>query len=39
MDPQTYDRVFKPSAGEFSKMIKAYPTVRSVSTIQPQDGF
>jgi beta-glucosidase/6-phospho-beta-glucosidase/beta-galactosidase len=39
MDPQTYDRVFKPSAEKFSAMIKANPTVRSVSTIQPQDGF
>jgi beta-glucosidase len=39
MDPQTYDRVFKPSARKFAAMIKAYPAIRSLSTIQPQDGF
>ena len=39
MDPQNYDRVFKPSAEKFSAIIKAYPTVRSVSTIEPPDDF
>jgi len=35
MDPKTYDRVFKPSASWFSKMIHTHPTVGSVETIQP----
>jgi len=39
MDPKTYDRVFKPSAKKFSKTIRAYPTVRSVTSIQPQKAF
>jgi beta-glucosidase len=39
MDPQTYDRIFKPSGKKFTTMIKAHPTVRSVRTIQPQDDF
>jgi hypothetical protein len=39
MDPKTYDRVFKPSAGKFSEIIKSHPTVESVTTIQPQADF
>jgi beta-glucosidase len=39
MDPKTFDRVFKPSAGKFSEIIKAHPTVKSVATVQPQKTF
>ena len=39
MDPKTYDRVLKPSAGKFTGLIKGNPTVKSVSTITPQKNF
>ncbi len=35
MDPKTYDRVFKPSAHWFKKVIRTHPTVGSVETLQP----
>ena len=39
MDPITYDRVFKPSARRFSEIIRTYPTVGSVTSIDPQATF
>jgi len=39
MDPKTYDRVFKPSAGKYSEIIKSHPTVNSVTAIGPQANF
>ncbi len=35
MDPETYDRILKPSAGKFADFIRKNRTVRSVSTIPP----
>ena len=39
MDPNTYDRVFKPSAQKFSEIIRTHSTVDSVTTIEPQASF
>jgi len=39
MDPKTYDRILKPSAGKFTEIIRSKPTVGSVTTVQPQDSF
>ncbi|MEI6278124.1 MAG: family 1 glycosylhydrolase [Verrucomicrobiae bacterium] len=39
MDPKTFDRVLKPSAGKFSEMIRSHPTVGSVTEIAPQKSF
>ena len=39
MDPKTYVRVPKPSAGKFTGLIKGKPTVKSVSSITPQKNF
>ncbi len=39
MNEKTYDRVLKPSAGKFTRLIKDYPTVKSVTTIKPQKSF
>jgi beta-glucosidase len=39
MDPKTYDRVLKPSAGKFTEIIRDKKTVGSVATVQPQVGF
>lgn len=39
MDPETYDRVFKPSALKFAEIIRHHPTVGSVRNVQPQDDF
>ena len=39
MDPQTFVRVLKPSAGKFSEMIRSHPTVGSVTAIAPQESF
>ncbi len=36
MDPQTYDRVFKPSAKRYTELIRKNPTVRNVSNLQPK---
>jgi hypothetical protein len=39
MDPKTYNRVFKPSAEKYAEIIKANPSVQSVTTIQPQANY
>ena len=39
MDPETYDRVFKPSARKFAEIIRQHPTVGSVRNIEPQKDF
>jgi len=39
MDPKTLTRVLKPSAGAFRKMIRSHPTVKAVSTMQPDPTF
>lgn len=39
MDPKTYDRIPKPSAHAFKKMIQANPTVRDVTKIPKQKNF
>jgi beta-glucosidase len=39
MDPQTYDRVLKPSAGRFTNLIKANPTVGGVATVPVDPRF
>jgi len=39
MNPATKTRELKPSAHKFADLIKAHPTVKSVSTISPQADF
>jgi len=39
MDPATKDRVLKPSASDYSKIIKSSPTVGSVTGLKPQKSF
>jgi beta-glucosidase len=39
MDPATKDRVLKPSAGWFSRIIRRHPDVQTVATFQSQADF
>jgi beta-glucosidase len=39
MNPQTYVRELKPSAGKFSEMIHSKTTVKAVTTIPPKANF
>jgi len=39
MDPATKDRILKPSARWFAKMIQTHPTVGSVSRMPPEKKF
>jgi len=39
MDPKTKNRILKPSALKFSEIIKAHPSVHSVTEIAPQKDF
>jgi beta-glucosidase len=39
MDPETKDRILKPSAVRFAETIRKHRTVQSVTAIQPQASF
>jgi beta-glucosidase len=39
MDPQTYDRILKPSAYKFRDTIRSAKTSGDVSKLQPSDSF
>jgi hypothetical protein len=39
MDPETKDRMLKPSAKKFAETIRTHRTVGSIADIQPQANF